>query len=66
MQLLNPGESARPHRHSIAAIRFVLESTGGGKTIVDGNSICMAEGDLILTPGWCWHEHVHEGVEPLI
>jgi gentisate 1,2-dioxygenase len=26
----------------------------------------MAEGDLILTPAWCWHEHVHEGSGPVI
>lgn len=65
-QLLKPGERARPHRHPMGAIRFVVESTGGAVTLVDGQSLPMEKGDLILTPGWCWHEHVHEGEDPLI
>jgi gentisate 1,2-dioxygenase len=26
----------------------------------------MEEGDLILTPQWTWHEHAHEGDEPMV
>jgi len=26
----------------------------------------MAEGDLVLTPGWTWHEHMHRGTRPII
>ena len=26
----------------------------------------MEEGDLILTPAWTWHEHVHQGSGPII
>ena len=26
----------------------------------------MFEGDLVLTPGWTWHEHTHEGTEPIV
>ena len=65
VQILMPGESARPHRHTMNALRFVLEGSGAA-TIVDGKSCPMAEGDLILTPAWCWHEHVHEGSGPVI
>lgn len=65
LQILLPGESARPHRHSMDAIRFVLEGQGA-VTVVDGKEYPMAEGDLILTPGWCWHEHVHRGTRPVI
>ncbi|MGE5146677.1 MAG: cupin domain-containing protein [Candidatus Eiseniibacteriota bacterium] len=65
IQILKPGESARPHRHSMNALRFVLEGAGAA-TIVDGKRCAMAEGDLILTPAWCWHEHVHEGSGPVI
>ena len=65
LQILLPGESARPHRHSMDAIRFVLEGEGA-VTVVDGKEYPMAEGDLILTPGWCWHEHVHRGARPVI
>ena len=65
IQILLPGESARPHRHSMNALRFVLEGSGA-LTMVDGKACAMEFGDLILTPAWCWHEHVHRGVEPMI
>jgi gentisate 1,2-dioxygenase len=59
-QILLPGEAARPHRHSMNALRFVLEGSGA-TTIVDGKACLMFENDLVLTPGWTWHEHVHAG-----
>ena len=62
LQVLMPGERARPHRHTMAALRFVLEGTGA-VTMVDGKACPMERGDMILTPGWTWHEHVHEGNE---
>ena len=65
VQCLLPGESARPHRHSMGAIRFVLEGAGA-ETIVDGKPCRMAPGDLILTPSWCWHEHRHTGTAPVL
>jgi gentisate 1,2-dioxygenase len=65
LQVLMPGESARPHRHTPNALRFVLEG-GGATTIVDGKSCPMQEGDLIITPSWCWHEHVHNGTGPIV
>jgi gentisate 1,2-dioxygenase len=65
LQILLPGETARPHRHSMDAIRFILEGEGA-VTIVDGRECAMGEGDLILTPGGCWHEHVHRGTHPII
>lgn len=60
LQILMPGEKAPPHRHSMNALRFVMEGSGV-TTIVDGKRCRMEEGDLILTPGWTWHEHEHEG-----
>jgi len=65
LQMLLAGETARPHRHSMNAIRFVVEGSGA-HTIVDGKSCLMQEGDLILTPAWTWHEHVHSGSEPIV
>lgn len=65
LQILLPGESARPHRHSMDAIRFVLDGEGA-VTIVDGKECPMEEGDLVLTPGWTWHEHVHRGTRAVI
>src|SRR5215831_5600132 len=65
IQILLPGERARPHRHTMNALRFVLEGSGA-VTIVDGKPCPMEEGDLILTPAWTWHEHIHEGRAPIL
>ncbi|MDP6175345.1 MAG: cupin domain-containing protein [Rhodospirillales bacterium] len=64
LQILAPGEHAPPHRHSIHALRFVL--AGGATTVVDGKRCAMDEGDMIITPAWTWHEHLHEGNEPSV
>lgn len=65
LQILLPGERARPHRHSMNALRFILQGRGA-TTIVDGKVCVMEERDLILTPAWTWHEHVHEGKERVV
>jgi gentisate 1,2-dioxygenase len=65
LQLIMPGEIAPSHRHSPAALRFILESELA-YTAVDGERADMRPGDLILTPSWSWHDHVHEGDEPVI
>jgi gentisate 1,2-dioxygenase len=64
-QMIQPGEVAPPHRHTMAAIRFILQGKGA-YTNVDNQKMVMEEGDLILTPQWAWHEHAHEGPEPMI
>lgn len=56
LQLILPGETAPPHRHTQTAIRFVLEGEGA-YTAVDGRKVLMAPGDFIVTPAWSWHEH---------
>ncbi|MHC0054720.1 cupin domain-containing protein [Actibacterium sp. D379-3] len=66
LQMILPGERARAHRHSMNAIRFVVEGDGTGATIVDGKRCEMEPGDLILTPGWCWHEHENTGTKPTL
>jgi gentisate 1,2-dioxygenase len=60
LQVLMPGERARPHRHSMNALRFALEGDGA-ITTVEGKDCVMLPGDMILTPSWTWHEHKHEG-----
>lgn len=65
LQVLMPGESARPHRHTANALRFVLEGNGA-TTTVDGKACSMAEGDLVITPGMSWHAHTHEGKAPIV
>jgi gentisate 1,2-dioxygenase len=64
-QLIQPGEVAPPHRHTAAAIRFILQGKGG-YTTVEGRKMVMGEGDLILTPQWTWHEHAHQGGQPMV
>jgi gentisate 1,2-dioxygenase len=65
-QLVQPGERARPHRHPMNALRFVVQASGGARSVVNGKDCTMSPGDLILTPGWCWHEHINEGKDPVI
>ncbi len=64
-QLVNPGEVARAHRHSLAAIRFVIEGRGA-YTTVESERCDMEPGDFILTPAWTWHDHYNEGDRPII
>lgn len=59
VQILLPGEVARAHRHTPAAIRFIIEGNGA-YTAVDGERLYMEPGDLILTPSWAWHDHGNE------
>lgn len=65
MQLLLPGEWAPSHRHTPNAVRMVVEGEGAWST-VDGEKCPMHRGDLILTPTGLWHEHGHDGNEPVV
>src|ERR1700731_3291038 len=57
--VLEPGDRARPHRHTFSAIRFATQADGAA-TIVNGRRCEMRAGDLILTPPMCWHGHINE------
>ncbi len=65
MQLLLPGEWAPAHRHTPNAARMIVEGEGA-YTTVEGEKLPMRRGDLILTPTGLWHEHAHEGAEPVV
>jgi len=65
IQLVMPGEVAPPHRHTAAALRYIIEGEGA-YTVVDGQRVEMEAGDFIVTPNWTWHEHGHEGQGPMI
>jgi len=65
LQLILPGETARAHRHTASALRFVLEGTGA-YTSVDGARATMHPGDFIVTPSWRYHDHGNPGDEPTI
>jgi gentisate 1,2-dioxygenase len=62
IQQILPGERAIPHRHTASAIRFFLQ--GRSYTTVEQDKCEMERGDLIVTPGWEWHDYGNEGTEP--
>jgi gentisate 1,2-dioxygenase len=64
-QYLLPREVAPAHRHSPAAIRFIVQGDGAFTT-VDGDKCVMSRGDLVLTPPWTWHDHGNDSDEPMI
>jgi gentisate 1,2-dioxygenase len=59
-QMILPGEIAPSHRHSSHALRVIIDGEGS-YSIVDGQKIPMETGDVVLTPGWSWHGHGHDG-----
>ncbi len=65
LQLILPGEIARSHRHTAAALRLIVEGHGA-YTAVDGEKTLMNPGDLVLTPNWTWHDHGNETNEPMV
>ena len=65
VQSTRPGEVARPHRHTMNALRFGLEGSTG-ETVVDGKVCRMGPGDLVITPAWTWHGHRNPGDEHTI
>jgi 1-hydroxy-2-naphthoate dioxygenase len=60
VQMIQPGEIAWAHRHSIAALRFIIRGSPKLSTIVDGERCVMEDHDLVLTPNWAWHDHHNE------
>jgi gentisate 1,2-dioxygenase len=65
LQIILPGEAAPSHHHTAAALRLIVEGEGA-YTTVDGVKCAMEPGDFIITPPMRWHDHGHEGREPVI
>ncbi len=65
LQLIMPGEIAPTHRHSPAALRFIIEGDGA-YTSINGEKAPMTVGDLILTPSMVWHDHGNDGKGPVV
>jgi gentisate 1,2-dioxygenase len=65
IQIVMPGEIARAHRHSAAALRLIIEGSGG-YTVVNGERVPMYPGDLVLTPNWSWHDHANDTDRPMM
>jgi gentisate 1,2-dioxygenase len=62
-QMILPGEVAPSHRHSAHALRLIVDGRGTF-SIVNGVKMPMETGDVVLTPGWFWHGHGHDGDRP--
>lgn len=54
-QLLRPGEHTRAHRATASTVHYVIE--GEGSSIVNGQRLDWARGDVFVIPNWAWHEH---------
>jgi gentisate 1,2-dioxygenase len=65
LQIIKPGEVARSHRHSAAALRLIIEGSGA-YTAVDGEKSYMEPGDFVTTPGGTWHDHGNEGTAAMV
>lgn len=65
VQAINPGEIAPAHRHVTSALRFIMEGHGA-KGLVEGTKYTFEPGDYVVTPSWCWHDHVNEGDETVL
>jgi gentisate 1,2-dioxygenase len=61
--MILPGEFAPAHRHSSHALRVIIDGEGSF-SVVNGEKTPMETGDVVLTPGWCWHAHGHDGDKP--
>ena len=62
-QMILPGEVAPSHRHSSHALRVIIDGVGA-YSIVNGEKMPMDAGDVVLTPGWFYHGHGHDGDAP--
>ena len=60
VQLVKAGEAVYSHRHTNAAMRFVIEGGEGVYTITDGEKCVMEKGDLVIQPSWGYHNHINE------
>jgi gentisate 1,2-dioxygenase len=65
IQIIAGTEVAPSHRHTMAALRFIIEGEGAC-TVVNGEPESMEPRDLLLTPNWYWHGHFSEHDEPMI
>ncbi len=65
IQMILPGEVAPAHRHSAAAIRFVLDGQGA-YTAVEGEKAFMAPGDFVITANWAPHDHGNPSDQPML
>jgi gentisate 1,2-dioxygenase len=57
VQVMRAHEVCWSHRHSMSALRFILEGNSQAYTAVDGEALTMEPFDLLITPRFSWHDH---------
>ena len=65
LQIILPGEIAPAHRHTAAALRFIIEGSDA-YTAVAGERTMMSPGDFVITPAMAWHDHGNLGKAPMV
>ncbi len=55
LQIIEPGRKSGNHRHYAEALFFILE--GKGHEVHDGQRHDWEEGDLMIVPPYCVHQH---------
>lgn len=66
LQCILPGESAKAHRHSANAIRFIVQGSPKAYSVAEGEALPMEEGDLLTNTHWTWHDHFNESDKPVM
>ncbi|MGO4145672.1 cupin domain-containing protein [Paenarthrobacter sp. YAF11_1] len=57
VQVMRAQEVCWSHRHTMSALRFIIEGNSDAFTVVDGEPLTMNKFDLLLTPRMAWHDH---------
>ncbi|MFZ4451183.1 cupin domain-containing protein [Salibacterium aidingense] len=65
VQLILPGEEAPSHRHTQSALRFIVNGEGAILLLMGNECLWKKEISLLRTPQGMWHDHGHEGKEPM-
>ena len=55
LQLLTAKQQTKSHRHLSTTVYQVFK--GEGATVVDGQRLEWAQGDIFVIPPWAWHSH---------
>lgn len=55
IQLLQPGEETKSHRHTGTTLYHVFK--GSGETTVEDNTLNWNDKDCFMLPTWRWHKH---------
>jgi gentisate 1,2-dioxygenase len=65
VQIMKAGETVTAHRHIHSTMMYITYGKGA-YTIVNGEKITIAAGDLVLAPNWSWHEHGNESDDDIV